>query len=264
LLAAVRDAMRALEAGVNAITTTAFEGPVKISAPGPYATVFVLPALSRVRAEYPKIVPHVTSVSSSEVNSKLIAGEIDLAVIDDPTVDEHVTVYCLGELTFGVYCGETHPLAGVESLDVADVIEHPFVGPPPDLMDHWPKHIVRRLGMIASQMHVAVQACATGDFLVMLPDPIARAYRGETALLRLPLELVPPSTLYAVTSKLPDDSSRVELVLDAIGREVRDKGRAVPKASYIGELACDSEPAPPQSEGRVSRDSCVPAAKHAS
>ena len=216
LLAAVREAMQAVNSGIDSITTTAFEGPVQISAPGPYAAVFVLPALQAVREDYPHLTPIVSSVTVNEVNAQLLTGQLDIALLDDPQPHDSLTVHRLGALSFGVYCGVAHPLAGRQSLLLEEVVRYRFVGPPPGLVDHWPRHVQRRLGMVATQMHVAVQAIAAGDFLGVLPDAVASAYRGSGALYRLPLELVEPTTLYAVTNHLPEVATRVEIVLDAI------------------------------------------------
>ena len=233
LLSSVQEAMRVLQQGVNAVTTTALEGPVFISAPGPYVTVFVLPALEKLRESVPDLVPHISS-SSGDLAARLTSGELDIALLDDPVPDERITIYRLGSLSFGVYCSSSHPLARQEQVSLEDVQEHPFVAPPAELEDHWPKHLERRVGMVAQQMHEGLSACAEGRYLAVLPDAVVAAHKVD--LRRLPLDLVPDTTLYAATNRLPDATSRVEMVLDAIGGEVREAGRRPPQ-SYIRELS---------------------------
>ena len=256
LLSAVSEAMIAVERGVEALNTRGFDGPIHISAPGPYAAVFVLPALEQVVGDYPNLVPTVSSTKTEEVTTLVLNGRLDIALVDEPIPHERIQIHRLGELSFGVYCGATHPLAARHTLAVEELADHVFVGPPSGLEDHWPRHLERRIGMVASQMHVGVQACATGKYLAVLPDSVADHYRGNGALCRLPLEVVDPKTLYAVTAQLPEVHNRVEVVLDAIFRRVLQSCRFLsatpPRPSGIFPKAplrvCSALPPPPRAE----------------
>jgi DNA-binding transcriptional LysR family regulator len=55
--------------------------------------------------------------------------------------------------------------------------------------------------MVVSDLHLALRVCASGRFLAFLPDVVARAYRGEGNLRRLPLEVGSERQVYAVYRK---------------------------------------------------------------
>lgn len=224
LLSAVRDAMARIEEGVTMATSTAHSGPVQISAPGPFASIFVLPALENLRASHPDILPHLVAIDPRTANRMLLDGSLDLAVLDAPVPCDELDVLRLGRLTFSIYAGAGHPLAGRLDVTLDEALAYPFVGPPPGLLDHWPPELRRELGMVVSQMQVAVHACAAGGLLAFLPDAIATVH-AEPPLTRLPLEVIEPRALYAVCRPTKSESSRVEVVLEAIGEVVRARER---------------------------------------
>jgi DNA-binding transcriptional LysR family regulator len=225
LLAAVRTAMRRVESALEAVVSKEPIGPLHISVPGPLCSVFVLPALRRVQDEKPQLVPHISAVDSKDAPRMLLDGRLDIAVASDLDSDPALRVTKLGELSFSIYAGENHPLFGMMDATVEDALAFPFVGPPPSLRDHWPAHLTRTVGLVVSQMQLAVQVCASGDFLAILPDAIASAYRGEGALYRLPLDVVAPQPLHALTRTAAECSEPVEMVLRAIVQAVEDARR---------------------------------------
>lgn len=221
LLSAVRDAMRRTEEGLEAVSSTALVGPVHISAPGPYASIFVLPAVQALTEAHPGLVPTVSTVESERVYARLLDGSLDIALLDDPEADGDLTVHLLGKLTRGLYCAPAHPLARRDKLGMQEVLAYPFVGPSRGHTDHFPPHLERKLGLEVAHLHVAVQACATGSLLAFLPDAIADAYRGEGGLVRLPLALGAARPLYAVHRKIVATPNRALTVRNAIEAAVR-------------------------------------------
>ena len=216
LLRAVRDAMRRVDDGVTEIGDATFTGPVRIAAPGPYASMFILPALNHLRREHPKLVPHVLSAPPDVSKRQLLDGTLDISVLDAPIEDDDLVVHHLGELSSSIYVGEGHPLVGREDATLADALEYPFVGPPTGLSDHWPAQIERKLGMVVAQMHVAVQACAAGELLALLPDAIADAYGSGPRLYRLPIDIVARRSVYAVSRTQMGEPGRVEAVIQTV------------------------------------------------
>ena len=221
LLEAVRDAMRRIDIGLAAIDGRTMDGPIRISAAGPYASIFVLPAMQKLAEEHPNMVPYIGSVESARVIQRLRDGSLDLALLEDPAGTEDLVVHLLGKLSFGLYASERHALVQQKSLSIKELSLHPYVGPPPGVDDHFPPHIERRVAIVVTQLHVAVQACATGELLAFLPDAVAEAYAGEGSLVRLPVTLAPPRTLYAVHRKPMAEAVRVLVVRHAIEAAVR-------------------------------------------
>lgn len=236
LLGASRSAMRAVEGALDQILSSEGAGDVRIAAPGPYCSVFVLPALRRLRETFPDLVPHLKSASESAIERMLSEGGIDIAIVDgvtwaakdtqgkgDSRADIRVTK--LGEIGYSVYSGLDHPLTAQLEVTLEDVLSHPFVGPPEHLVDHWPLDLPRRLGMVVEQVHVAAHCCAIDGMLAVLPDFVANTYRGEGELVRLPVDVVKPQPLYAVSRRAATEPKRINLVLTALGQAFEDVKR---------------------------------------
>ena len=224
-LEAVREAMRRVDDGPDAVQGSTMAGPVRISSPGPLASIFVLPALQALSADHPDLVPHISSRKPDEIGAQLLDGRLDLAIVDDPEPEDGLHVHLLGKLTSGLYAAPHHPLAQQKRVTVEQILEHAFVAPPKWLDDHFPPHIPRRKALVVDQLHVAVQACATGNLLGLFPDAVADAYRGDGALVRLPIELAAPEALYAVHRRVVDDRDRVVVLRNAIEVAVRTTSR---------------------------------------
>jgi DNA-binding transcriptional LysR family regulator len=252
LLGATRSAIRTVESALDQILSSESSGSVHISAPGPYCSLFVLPAFRLLREDYPGIVPHVRSLAPGQVQPLLLDGGLDIALSNVAEARPEVVITKLGELTYSVYAGDDHPLALRMDMSADDLTPYPFVGPPEHLADHWPPHLERQLGMIVEQLHVGVQACAVDGFLAVLPDVVARDYRGDGLLVRLPVEVVPPQPLYAITRRATAEPRRIELVLTALARAVEDVRRgpcrssAPPMRSTMRPAAFDGALAPPR------------------
>lgn len=231
LLGAVRDAMRRVDDGLHALLEPGMAGPFRISAPGPYASIFVLPALERLADAHPELIPQVSSVPNGEHSQRLLDGRLDLVLTDAPHVHDDLQVHLIGQLRWGVYAGDRHPLAlasdgrAKSELPLEEALKHAWVSPPPGVVDHWPPHLERKVGLVVTQLHLAVQACATGRWLAALPDAVAEAHRGEGHLVRLPLHLVAPQPLYVVHRRTLVEPGRADVVREVLADELRGASR---------------------------------------
>ncbi|MEJ7729117.1 MAG: LysR substrate-binding domain-containing protein [Polyangiaceae bacterium] len=161
----------------------------------------------------------------------LLDGGLDIAISDAAASRPELVVTKLGELGWSVYAGDTHPLASRVDPTIDDLLQHPFVAPPEHLADHWPPHLHRRIGMVCEQLHVGVQACALDGVLAVLPDVVAREYTGQGTLVRLPVEVIAPQPLYAVSRRAAAEPKRIDLVLKAIAATVEDVKRGTVRAT---------------------------------
>jgi DNA-binding transcriptional LysR family regulator len=219
LLLAVRTAMRTLDEALASIGAGQLVGPVQVSVPGPFAPVYVLPALASVGRRHPDLQPVVHSRPSSDIATLVRQGVVDVAVFDDAVRAADLTLEAIATITHGVYCGESHPLRAVGRLRRDQALEHAFAAPIPDARgleaDAWPAQHPRRVGLRVHQMQVAIDACARGDALAVLPDRVA----ARAGLHRLRFEALPVSTLFMLRRPPLPLGGRAEVVADAI-REV--------------------------------------------
>jgi DNA-binding transcriptional LysR family regulator len=216
LLGVIRKAMALVDEGVENINSRVFSGTVRIAARGSFASVFVLPAAIELRKHHPKLAPEVHSMSAANVNTELHAIRMDLAVLDDPIPDAGLRVEKLCELTYGVYCGPTHPLFEVPDPSAEQILAEAFVGPLPGQNDHWPPEVSRIVGSRFEVLHHGLELCAAGSYLAVLPDRIAQS--SERGLRRLSFRELRPTTVYAVYREPVGERTKIDVVLDAIRR----------------------------------------------
>lgn len=92
-LVRVRDAMRWVHEGTLEIEDAAFAGAVSVSAPADWQRHLVLPALERLRAQHPQLVPRLRSQSRNEdLARSLSLGEVDVVLTDRPLRDPSLHV----------------------------------------------------------------------------------------------------------------------------------------------------------------------------
>ena len=231
LLGATRAALRSVESALDQILSSDSAGAVHVSASGPYTSLFVLPALRKLAEQYPDIIAHVRSTGPALAERLLVDGGLDIFVTDVSISRSELKVMKLGELTYSVYAADFHPLATQIDVSLEELLAHPFVGPPDGLADHWVLHLPRKVGMVVEQLHVALQVCAMDGLLAVLPDVVARDFRGEGSLVRLPIDIIPPRPLYAVSRTVAAEPQRIDLLLRAIAQTVEDERRGARRST---------------------------------
>jgi DNA-binding transcriptional LysR family regulator len=215
LLLAVRDAMRRLDDAVQAISGQTLQGPIRLAAPMPFLSLLVLPVVESLTTEHPGIIPQLSSVSAEAGNTRLLNGELDLVLVDDPVPSPHLLIERISGIGYGVYCGPGHPLWEAETVTAQQLSEHPFAAPP-EGYDHWPAHLPRQVTLVLSHLQLGVEACANGRYLAVLPELVARHNRRKSALRRLPFEAFEHTALYAVRRPPLSGPGLVDHVLEAI------------------------------------------------
>lgn len=216
LLVAVRNAMRGVDESLTRLGPGRLVGPVHVSVPGPFAPIFVLPALRAITAAHPELIPRVVSVPSGVVNDALARGDLDVAVLDDATPDDDLTLLELGPIPHALCCAPGHPLDGRARPRPDEIATHPFVAPTPlpdgRVPDRWPPHLPRRIGLYVHQMQVGIEACRGGELLAVLPWPVAE----RAGLRRVPVKGISATTLHAVHRPTLAPEGRTEVVVDAL------------------------------------------------
>lgn len=220
LLSGVRDAMRRIDDAITAMSGGEPSGPFRVAAPLPFHSIVVLPALTDLQTRSPGLVPHLVSLGASAANAALLAGELDLAVLDDPVRDPHLEIERLARISYGVYCGPTHPLYDHPRPTLEDLRPHPFAAPPDD-GDHWPPDLPRIVGTVLSHLQLGIELCAAGRYLAVLPDLLAVNHPAAAGTRRLPIEVFGETALYAVYRESLGVATVTDLVMTAIREHAR-------------------------------------------
>lgn len=208
LLRAEREAMQRVEEGVRLATDDCFSGSLRLSAPSPLMATFVLPALTKVREQHPRLVPDLIELDNDATREALLSGSLDLAIVDGTEQEPGLHVTCLGVITRGVYCGEGHPLYSDPEPTLEKLLDCGFVAPSSPGEEYWPRQYQRQIAMRTQRVDLALRVCADGELLSLLPDLVAQIYSGPGSLHRIPLELCDPTPLYAVQRASSGDLAR--------------------------------------------------------
>lgn len=226
-LAAVRASMRILDDGYQELVQPDAPDPLQLSCVG-VLTYLLLPVLDEIRAAQPGFVGYLQRERPAGIATAIQSGQLDLALLPDPPRDDDLDIEELGQSTNGIYCGPTHALAGTRRPSLERILEHDFAAPVPrdvgPRADQWPPSIRRRVSMYVNDVRVAVDACVAGSVLAVLPDFIAASLPESMRLHRLPDDLVPPTTYYAVRRVRLREGQRADQVVAGIRRLLLERG----------------------------------------
>lgn len=220
-LRVVRTAMREVDDALSALEDVGRSGPVVLSTTGQF-TPLGIAAVVALRQQHPGLSPTVTHLFDAGVNTALLRGELDVALLQHPEGHPELRIEALAPCAYAVYCGAGHPLHGVEDVAIEQVLEHPFVAPPQAGFglpaDGWPVHLDRTVAVRIMQVEVAVRFAASGAFLSVLPEPVVKSSPFVESLHRIPLDVVPAATLHAVYREPvgAPGTSLAELVVSAV------------------------------------------------
>ncbi|MBA3391783.1 MAG: LysR family transcriptional regulator [Deltaproteobacteria bacterium] len=199
LLRAVRTAMRQIDDSVQDVTPAGQTVHLKVAAPGPYSAV-LLPAIARARAKWPKLRLELMAAPEAIVPA-LVRGDIDVCLHEHAIASSELAIETLAEVQKAVTCAATHPAARRRNLTVADLLAFEFACPPssPDGVreDGWPPEIPRTVGITVANMQLGVDAAASGQFLAVIPLPVAIGNRLRAVAVRG--LTIPPTRVYAST-----------------------------------------------------------------
>lgn len=217
LLVRVRDAMRLVDDGVDAVLGEALGGPLRVASTSQLGTTLVVPALLALRRAHPHVRPELVDPPAA-VEAELSQGRVDLVLTEAPLERRGLRVAALGEFSNGVWCGPGHPLHGLRRVGLARLADHGFVAPPAPggrPLDDWPPERPRRVDVRVHQMLTALQACATGGALAVLPDRVVALHGEGRRLRRLVVTglRLRPSALYAITRRPLGPQDRADAVL---------------------------------------------------
>ncbi|MCA9664758.1 MAG: LysR family transcriptional regulator [Myxococcales bacterium] len=218
LLEHVRDAMRRVHDGLQAMRESTFRGELRVSASNSVAATYVLPAIELLAAEHPELQPQIYTVPDDQVPLALRKGALDLALVEQAELPDDLEVTWLESSSYSVYAAESHALSQREMVTLDECLAFPFVAPPPAIPDGWPRNLRRRVMLRVNALSLGVRACARGGYLAVLPDDYA--IDAGHALRRLPLAPLSEQPIFMAHRKLLASRDRVSALRDALVRTV--------------------------------------------
>jgi DNA-binding transcriptional LysR family regulator len=180
-------------------------GEVRIGCSVFLATSFVSAAVDRLTLRYPRTVVHVAPTPTDALHRELSERNFDLAITQKfgPFADEQLGFETLYDDSFVVLAGAQNSWVRRRSIDLAELVNEPWVLPPPGgalasvYMEafrasglHYP-----RAAVFTVPTAMRISLVATGRFLTIIPASILRfpARRSEFKILpvKLPIARMP-------------------------------------------------------------------------
>jgi DNA-binding transcriptional LysR family regulator len=106
-------------------------GPVRMGVIGTTGRWLMPPVLSAMAGLHPKVHLTILEGNTTVLLPPLLAGRIDLAILNLPVTDPEVLIEPLFEEDLIVVAPLDHPLASHDGLDLADLAAHDLLLPPP-------------------------------------------------------------------------------------------------------------------------------------
>jgi DNA-binding transcriptional LysR family regulator len=230
-LVEVRNAMRLIDDGLNAVQDEGLSGPIRIASEASFAAAFVLPGLVELREHHPRLLPQLKSPVSG-LERALLNGTLDLAFACDLLPHPELTIERLATSPNGVYVAPDHPLASI-ACSFEAVACYPAVArfPGPTTIERWPAELRRRVALHVDDLDLAIHACASSGLVAVLPDLLVACLPAAASLQRLSLPALEPSGLFALHREPLRPQSSVELVVSAVRGVAQGAAAALKKSS---------------------------------
>lgn len=184
-------------------TRDPLKGTLRLGVNETFALVCLPELLSRVGQQYPAIRTSVFVGDTGVVSARLNDQALDIAVVSEPTVAQHVSQEPLGMNVFGWFASTTLPLPR-RTLTPADLEQHQLLVPPPPARLHttmlnWfaEAGIKPRRVSTCNSIHAAAETIAQGAAIGIVPVRVmANAIERQSVRL---LKVNPPLPRHHVT-----------------------------------------------------------------
>jgi DNA-binding transcriptional LysR family regulator len=174
-------------------------GEVRIGSTGPLAASFVSTIIDRLHRRYPRIVFHGAAANFGSLQNGLIERNFDLLIVRRlGTLDEALVSFeKLYDNPYFVAAGATSRWARQRRIDLADLVDEPWVFPP---AGNRLELVVRdifstkglpcpRAAVISSSLEMTVNLLGTGRYISIQPESLFTFPRKHPFLKKLPVTL---------------------------------------------------------------------------
>ena len=215
-------------------------GRVRIGGVPFFMDAVVSPMIASFQRSEPGIMVHQSYGNYSDLVAELDSGQIDLAVTPTGSVDLSAAHHFEPILPARnvLACGAGHPLVRKRSLATEDIVNYPWVAPLPGSPLVLDLHnILLTLGLAEVSVRYAggsllsvMNYLAGTDALTILPLSVAYAFRGESKISIIPLDI--PQTeraLGIMTRKKPYSNPAGRKFLGHLRREFAELRHVIEK-----------------------------------
>jgi DNA-binding transcriptional LysR family regulator len=230
LLARGRAAFDELRLGIRDIEFIAdpHAGELRIGCPEPLAAGFLLPVMERLTTDYPRIKFHIQQTRQPSMElPELDERKVDLVLaplLRDPAqgrLRDQLNTEILFKDRFTLVVGERSKWARRRKLQLADVVNEPWIMPPLDALEaYFPTEGFTSAGVpnfviTTLSHHVRMNLVGNGRFITALPRSVVQILGKRHSLRELPIKLaVPPYPVAIMTLRNRTLSPAVRLFVE--------------------------------------------------
>jgi DNA-binding transcriptional LysR family regulator len=177
---------------------------VRIGSIIPLAASLVAAVIDRIAPRYPRIVFHLSTLAQDALYRELAERSVDLLIAwpRGHIADERLSFEFLYDDSYVIVCGPNNPLARRQKIQLAELIDQPWVPQPPDsvlaplFMDAFRASGLGlpRTSVVAMPGEVRSRLLESGRFLSIAPVSALRFSGDRLKLKVLPVRL-PPARL---------------------------------------------------------------------
>ena len=209
LLACVRASMRLVHEAGLVMREAQLRGPIRMSAPVGLASLFLLPALPKLVERHPHLAPEVETQSVAELSARLLRGDCDVALAENPAPHEGLRTIPLARLEHDAFVRKDARADDIDELGfVVPISRDARVYP-----DAWPESRPRRIALRVSCATMAIDAVKSGLDAVVLP--VCLGLRAGLRRLHAP-GLRSTDLVLLVRSELPGLATTADIVAESI------------------------------------------------
>jgi DNA-binding transcriptional LysR family regulator len=125
----IEDEIDAITADISSMVGE-IAGTVRIGVIGTTARWFVPPLLDRALTRYPKLRLIVVDATTTSLVPQVVDGRLDAALVNLPVSGPDIDTVQLFEEDRVVVAPTGHPIAALDSITLAELVEHPLLLPP--------------------------------------------------------------------------------------------------------------------------------------
>jgi DNA-binding transcriptional LysR family regulator len=208
-------------------------GELRIGCPEPLASGFLLPVMERLTSDYPRVKFHIQQTRQPSMElPELHERKVDLVLaplLRDPAqgrLRDQLKTEVLFNDRFILVVGEKSKWARRRKLQLADLVNEPWIMPPLDALDAYfstegfTSAGISNFVITTLSHHVRMNLVSSGRFITAFPRSVLQVAGKRHALRELPIKLaVPPYPVAIVTLRNRTLSPAVRLFVER-AREV--------------------------------------------
>jgi DNA-binding transcriptional LysR family regulator len=248
LLSRGRAAFDELRLGIRDIEFIADpgSGELRIGCPESIAAGFLLPVMERAIRDYPRVKFHVEQVRQPTVEfPELHERKVDLVLarlVKEPQqgrLDDELNADVLFDDPFSLAVGSSSKWARRRNIDLADLVDEPWIMPPLDAVGAY--HLAEAYTLRGEKMpnfvlttfslHLRIDLVSSGQFITALPRSTLQIVAKRRSLIELPIRLsLQPTPVAIVTLR----NRTLGPAADAFIRCTREVAKSVASRPRLG------------------------------